>query len=134
VQYSTTTLDQGNIVDLEIRNTSDHAVDPSSAMNPNGVAIVCAPDLTPDGHTGARLASNENLFFMTPAGPMAPGAQDGRSGYYLMTADDIGTNTCEGVIVTSTGGWADGSITVASRLTNIPPVSFELVATSPTTT
>jgi hypothetical protein len=108
VSHSSVTLTDGvNEVDLEITNVSDHAVDPSAASNSNGVATVCAPDLSPDGKTSRPLVSNENLFFMSPLGPMAPGQQDARGGDYSVTASDIGTVTCEGVIVSSSAGWVD---------------------------
>jgi hypothetical protein len=133
VRWASVTLaDYMNEVDLSITNTSDHAVDPSDSRNPNAVATVCAPDLSADGVTSHPLVSNQNLFFMTPSGPMAPGEGDARGGDYVLSPRDVGTVTCEGVIVTSTN-WTDGSIRVVSRLTNVAPVTFTVLPTPPTT-
>jgi hypothetical protein len=131
---TTTSVGNGVGVDLQIRNITDHLVEPGLGSLRNGVAIVCARDLTPDGLTTQPLESNRNLLFVVSPG-LAPGESSGRSGTYDPTADDVGTVTCAGVIVTTDNSWQDGSIRSIGRLTNIPAVSFTVtVPDTPATT
>jgi hypothetical protein len=117
-------------VELDIRNATSHVIEPSLASNPNSVAIICAPDLSPDGRTTRNFVSNQNLFFVTSP-PVGPGEQTGRGGYYAATADDLGTVTCEAAIVTSSDHWA--TMTVVGRVTTVAPASFDVGATPQTT-
>jgi hypothetical protein len=127
------TVGEGVDVELNIRNTTDHQVHPSLGSLDRSVAIVCASDLSPLGHSGAELLSNVNLFFVTsPA--LAPGESSGRGGTFMPTSADVGTVTCAGLIVGTTGGWQDGTITGVAQLANVPSVSFTVSAAAPETT
>ena len=113
------------ILTLEIRNISDHVIEVSRAGVPD-LRIVCAADLTADGHTDADLLFDRNEIFVTNP-PLRPGENGGAGPMGLpMTDADIGPMTCAGVIV------ANGR--PIARLTNIPPVTFTVVAAPSTTT
>jgi hypothetical protein len=127
------TVGEGVDVELNIRNTTDHRVEPSLGSLTKGVAIVCASDLSPLGHTGAELRSNENFFFVTAPG-LAPGDSAGRGGRFTPTSADVGTVTCAGAIIATTGHWVDGTISSVAVLANVPTVSFSVVAAPTETT
>ena len=130
---TTTSVESDVNIDLNIRNITDHEIEPSLGSLPNSVAIVCAPDLTSDGATTHALISNENLFFVTSP-PLKPGESSGRTGSFRVTEADIGAITCAAAIVTSNSGWIDGSIRTVGRITNIPTVSFSVTPLAATTT
>jgi len=132
---SATSVTAGDGVDLtlSIRNITDHEIQPSLGSLSKSVAIVCASDLSPLGHTGAELLTNENMFYVT-APATAPGDPSGRGGSFRTSSADIGAVTCEGVIVATNGHWADGSVSSVARLTNVPSVTFQVVAPTAVTT
>lgn len=120
----------GVSLDLTIRNATNHTVEPSLGSLTTGVAIICAP-LQPDGQPTVALQSDVNLWFVTSP-PLAPGEQSGRSATYEPTANDVGTVTCEGVIVSSTDGWR--TMTLVARITAIPAVNITVLPEEATTT
>jgi hypothetical protein len=124
------TVREGVDVELSIRNITDHVVEPSLGSLTKGVAIVCASDLSPLGHTGTELRSNVNFFFVT-APELAPGDSAGRGGRFTPTSADLGAVTCAGTIIATTGHWEDGTISGVALLANVPSVSFA-VAAAPT--
>jgi hypothetical protein len=126
------TVGEGVNFDLTIRNITDHVVEPSLGSLTKGVAVVCANDLSPLGHTGRPLLGDVNLFFVTSPS-LAPRESSGRSGTYTPTSGDVGTVTCAGVILATTDQWKDGSISGVAQLAQIPSVSFT-VAPAPTET
>jgi hypothetical protein len=132
---SATSVAVGHGVDVElnIRNTTDHQVEPSLGSLSKSVAIVCARDLSPLGHTGTELRRNVNLFFVTSP-PLAAGESSGRGSTFTPTNADVGTVTCAGVIVATTGHWEDGTISGMAQLANVPSVSFTVAPASPETT
>ena len=114
-------------LELNIRNVSDDVINPSYAEFPN-LQVVCASDLTADGHTNATLRPFENLFYVTNP-PLGPGEEGGVGPMTLpMTDADIGPMTCAAVIVAP---GIDGR--PITRLTRIAPVTFTVVAAPPPT-
>jgi hypothetical protein len=127
------TVGEGVDVELNIRNITDHVIEPSLNSLTKGVAIVCANDLSPLGHTGMPLLGDVNLFFVT-APTLAPSDPAGRSGTFTPTDGDVGTVTCAGVIIATTDHWKDGTISGVAQLANVPSVSFTVAAAPPETT
>jgi hypothetical protein len=126
------TVGEGVNFELTIRNITDHVVEPALGSLTKGVAVICANDLSPLGHTGRPLLGDVNLFFVTSPS-LAPLDLGGRSGTYTPTSADIGTVTCAGVIIATTDNWKDGTISGVAQLAQIPSVSFT-VAPAPTGT
>jgi hypothetical protein len=119
---------QSIALELNIRNISDDVISPSYAEFPN-LQVVCAADLTADGHTNAPLRPFENLFYVTNP-PLGPGEEGGVGPMTLpMTDADIGPMTCAAVIVAP---GLDGR--PIARLTRVEPVAFTVVPAPPPTT
>ena len=139
---------------LTIRNTTDHPIDLSTSA-PVRVTVVCATNMTADGHLTAplpafptetpftndmfvdRAPSSDSPLYDTPGTGLAPGAEaaNGTHRGYGVESIAPGTETCEGAIVTTSDGtWKFDTLSVVARLTNIPVYTFEVVAPPPTTT
>jgi hypothetical protein len=121
---------------LMIRNDTDHVV---NAEGPLSVAVVCANDLSPDGHTSTPLHNegpDANIFWVIdPA--VKPGDWSGIGPMTVQTtAAEIGTVTCEGVLVTSNSDSGTFTSTIVARLDKIPAATYTVlpVSDSPSTT
>ena len=110
-------------IGVDIRNSTDHEV------NMGTPAVLCATDLTADGHTNHSLANYPYLWFLTLA-PFAPGEQihDFPRDSFDLGPGDVGTMTCEAVL-----HGAQGAAIATQRITRIPPVSFTVSPAPPTT-
>jgi hypothetical protein len=110
-------------IGVDIRNSTDHEV------NMGAPAVLCATDLTPDGHTNHSLDNYSYLWFLTLA-PFAPGehVHDFPRDSFDLGPDNVGTMTCDAVLV---GGPAAQIAT--QRITRIAPVSFTVSPAPPTT-
>jgi len=110
-------------IGVDIRNSTDHEV------NMGNPAVLCATDLTADGHTSHSLDNYPYLWFLSLA-PFAPGEQlydFPRDGFDLGPAD-VGTMTCEAVLVSGPGAQI-----ATRRITRFAPVSFTVSPAPPTT-
>ena len=111
-------------IGVDLRNSSDHVVDVGSP------AVLCATDLTPEGHTNHALNEYPYLWWLT-LGPFDPGqaVHDFPRATIDLTANDVGTMTCEAVLIEVGHGAPTGS----QRITRIAPVSFTVTPVPPTT-
>jgi hypothetical protein len=111
-------------IGVDIRNSSDHVV------NMGSVAVLCATDLTAEGHTSHALGTYPFVWWLTLP-PFDPGQQlhDFPRDHFALTADDVGTMTCEAVL-TDVGPARPNE---SRRITRIPPVSFTVTVAPPTT-
>jgi hypothetical protein len=103
---------------LMIRNISDHVV---NAEGPVSVAVVCANDLSPDGHTSASLHNENpdaNIFWVIDP-VVKPGDWSG-----------IGPMT---VLVRSNSDSGTFTSTIVARIDNIPAVTYTVLPASDST-
>ena len=143
VTVSPTTVTAGDTVSVEfhVYNATDHPVDVEGMLGGPATAVVCANDLTADGHTNTRLHNDDpdaNIFWII-APVTNPGGFAGIGPMNVQTsAAEVGVVTCEGVLV---GQRHDGdTITnyVIARIDNIPAATYTVLPapadTSTTTT
>jgi hypothetical protein len=117
-------------VQLMIRNITDHVVNVEGSVS---VAVVCANDLTTNGQTSTPLHfenPDANIFWVI-APPMNPGEESGIGPMTVQTtAAEVGTVTCEGVLVRSNSDSGTFTSTIVARLDNTPAVSYTVLAAS----
>jgi hypothetical protein len=113
-------------VELHIHNATDHTINASYYLEPTTAGLMCTA-LDGQGRPIAPLTMDGNFAFVTNP-PLGPGDDGGTGFSFRADTADIGTITCEGVIVTSSGG----TITFVAPMTNIAPVT--ITVTTPTTT
>jgi hypothetical protein len=120
---SEATVGDSITIGVDIRNSTDHEV------NMGTPAVLCATDLTADGHTNHSLDNYPYLWFLTLA-PFAPGEQihDFPRDSFDLGPGDVGTMTCEAVLFRGSGAQI-----ATQRITRIAPVSFTVSPAPPTT-
>jgi hypothetical protein len=127
-------------VELDVLNATAKYVDVEGMTGGPATAVVCTNDLTSDGYTSTPLHNENpdaNIFWIVA--PVLDPLQ--RAGIGPMTvqttAAEVGTVTCEAVLV---GAHHDGlamTSYIISRITNIPAVTYTVLPatdTSSTTT
>jgi hypothetical protein len=135
------TVGQPVTVAWTVRNRTDHDIVPDDnptlsatldVPNPDVVALLCMP-LEANGRPRGSLGPG-NLFVPDWSSPLAGGAGLGESDTFTPTADDIGTVTCEVVILDRSNGLSE--LAVADRVHAIAPVTLTVTggAGTPTTT
>jgi hypothetical protein len=137
---TTATVGRPVTVGWAIRNRSGHEIVPDDnptlgqevdVPNPDVVALVCAP-LDAGGRPLVPLGS-DHLFVPSWSAPLASGSGIGESETFTPTADDIGTVTCEVVILDRSDGLSN--LAIAGRVDAIAPVTITVgAAATPTTT
>jgi hypothetical protein len=117
-------------VELDVINATDHYVDVEGMLGGPATAVVCANDLTPDGQTSAALHNDNpdaNIFWIV-APVMSPLGQSGIGPMTVQTtAAEVGTVTCEAVLV---GAHHDGNVMtsyIIARIPNIPAVTYTVL-------
>jgi len=132
VTVSPTEVTAGDYVSVEfhVYNATDHPVDVEGMLGGPATAVVCANDLTGDGHTNTPLHNDDpdaNIFWII-APVTLPGGFAGIGPINVQTsAAEVGVVTCEGVLV---GQRHDGdTITnyVIARIDNIPAVTYTVL-------
>jgi hypothetical protein len=99
------------------------------------VAVVCANDLTPDGHTSAVLHNDgpdANIFWII-SGALPPGGSAGIGSMPIeTTAAEVGVVTCEAVLVQSPryGVNLSDPAYILARIDNIPAVTYTVLPAS----
>jgi hypothetical protein len=139
VKLSAAEVTAGDSVDVEldVTNFTDHYVDVEGALGGPATAVVCANDLTPDGHTNTPLHNDNpdaNIFWIID-GAMASGSHAGIGPMTIdTTAAEVGVVTCEAVLVgTRHDGLAVTSYIIAP-LSNIAAVTYTVLAAPDATT
>jgi hypothetical protein len=125
-------------VELDVMNVADHFVDVEGALGGPAVAVVCANDLTSDGHTTASLHNDNpdaNIFWVID-GAMAPGTSSGIGPMTVQTtAAEVGVVTCEAVLVGAIHNGNAITSYIIARLDKIPAVTYTVLpATGVTST
>jgi hypothetical protein len=117
-------------VERDVYNATNHPVDVEGMMGDPAAAVVCANDLTPDGHTNAPLHNDNpdaNIFWIV-APVTNPGAFAGIGPMTVQTtAAEVGVVTCEAVLV---GTHNDGNTMtsyIIARLDNIAAVTYTVL-------
>ena len=136
-EATTTRVGEPIGIDWLVRNVSDHLVEPvdipdarpaeATRANPHFLAAICVK-LTIAGQPEPRLSmeTNRNLWFPRGNEQMQPGVAFTMSDSYEPTVDDIGTVTCEVVVLDLSGGYTN--LKVAARVDAIPPITITVSA------
>lgn len=112
------------LVDVSIRNVSDHSIWTSNSTLPTALATICT----------AESSGMQSLWWMTNI-LLAPGDSSARTGTFTPTDAYIGTVTCElDVVVTdrqhtfdTSAGGDEAGATIFARVPGVPLVTMQVV-------
>jgi hypothetical protein len=140
VKLTATEVTAGDVigVELDVLNATDQYVDVEGETGGPATAVVCANDLSTDGHTATPL-HNENpdaniFWIISPVlGPLESAAIGPMT--VETTAAEVGVVTCEAVLVQSVrdGGNPSDPGYVVARIDNIPAVTYTVSPASDST-
>jgi hypothetical protein len=120
-------VEQGTSVELHLTNVTDHTISMSLATMPTTVGLYCGP-VDADGRPTRLVDADHNFFYVTVP-PAAPGEQTGTGGFFTPDDADLGTVTCEGVLIGTDGHWNDQHFLAV--LANVAPTAISVTQTVP---